>query len=253
MRFAVHSSHSNFFKQHRYIEFQDLLSEKQIEALTESIETHLASRLGVPSDKLNMQTAEALYSAGRDLWRDSPIIKKVVHENRFGEIAAQLFDKPSVRLAYDQTWRCGSYAPTTLITPVASLNEISSFQGLLGGLVLCLSDGTRKKPETVEPSTPAPIKLRPAKPEWLPIKPVVLPTLDIFPYEPGSGIFFNGNAAFSSEALSKGAHQLYLLIAYTAPVTVYRAQGKDIHTHSLKKLGYGFGDRLTAPKHPIIY
>ncbi len=44
----------------------------------------------------------------------------------------------------------------------------------------------------------------------------------------------------------------YFFLAFTTGKARYKLQEKDIHTHLLKKLGYGFGDLLTVDTHPFI-
>lgn len=44
-----------------------------------------------------------------------------------------------------------------------------------------------------------------------------------------------------------------LLIAFTTEKGRYIIQERDPQTHSLKKLGYGAGDRLTDATHPLIH
>jgi hypothetical protein len=43
------------------------------------------------------------------------------------------------------------------------------------------------------------------------------------------------------------------MIVYCTDKTVYVLEKRDPHTHALKKLGYGFGDRLEEKTHPIIF
>lgn len=44
----------------------------------------------------------------------------------------------------------------------------------------------------------------------------------------------------------------YFFLAFATDKARYKLQEKDIHTHFLKKLGYGFGDLLTVKTHPLI-
>lgn len=59
---------------------------------------------------------------------------------------------------------------------------------------------------------------------------------------------------FISEKASNSfpAKKPVLLVAFADEKARYKLQENDPHTHALKKLGYGFGDRLTEETHPLI-
>ncbi|MES2345177.1 MAG: hypothetical protein V4494_04480 [Chlamydiota bacterium] len=65
---------------------------------------------------------------------------------------------------------------------------------------------------------------------------------------PGKAIYFSPGSPltfpFCEEPL--------LLIAYTGNKTQYTLTESDPNTHTLKKLGYSFGDHITSETHPII-
>lgn len=133
MKFAVVGEHRFHFETHQNIEFEELLSNEQIDALNHAIDKTLDG--GDP------------FTQGRDLWRHNPIIKQAVASRRLAEIAGQLVDKRPIRIGYVQLLEKGSYSQWS--EPV-SLREISPFQGLVCGLFLCLQ-------ESDEEETPFPV------------------------------------------------------------------------------------------------
>ena len=103
MRFSLTADHKEFFVKNRYIEFEGLLTADEAAPL------------------------QANLSEGRDLWRHSPGIKKIVHKRQLASVAAQLSDRKQLRLAFDQA---GS-----LSSPL-SLEQISCLKPLVIALVL---------------------------------------------------------------------------------------------------------------------
>ena len=44
-----------------------------------------------------------------------------------------------------------------------------------------------------------------------------------------------------------------ILLAFSPSKLRYKLQPLDVHTHELKKSGYGFGDRLLEEEAPYLY
>jgi hypothetical protein len=201
MRFATSSEHREFFNKHRYIEFSDLLSEEE------------AATLKTHAQALLLKRAERKQTPDRDLWRDDPFIKKTLFHPRFSEIAATLLKKPILRLAYDQYFA----APSSLLPKTAAtLQHISAFQSIAGGLILQLASA---------PHLPAPL-----------------------PRQPGHGLLFGPDLPLPFAELSE-----CILIAYCNDRTLYILDKHDPHTHFLKKFGYVFGDALKNETHPLLF
>lgn len=218
MRFALTSDHRNFYLKHGYIEFENLLSNAQVEILQQSIEACLKQRLKT-SKKSSPQTR---FDQGFDLWRESIEIKKMVFGLTLSEIAAQLFQVPLLRIGFDQYYDISGQEHFCPFSLPQSIQEVSCAKPLLGALLLTLAP----------PSSPA------SSP---------------FPGQCGSGVYFNPQKIIDWKTLfdQKGAH--YIAIAYAAKTTLYHFEPKDPHTHSWKSLGYVFGDPLKDTTHPVIY
>lgn len=233
MKFALDSNHRDFFQKNLAIEFDGLLDEKHLIPFKSHINMALAARL---KEKKEPQSPENLFMAGRDLWRMDASIRKIDAHRKFAEIASELITHKPLRLGYDQ-YIPAPPAPQVLghhRTPyddllhrTPSLEEISSLQGLLCGLMLCI-----QAPDTIETQD----------------------THAIFSAKAGNGVFFSPQAIIDFQALvHKRQGFAYILIVYVQSSTVYILNTEDPHAHTLKNYGYVFGDKLSDKSNPIIY
>ncbi|MBT3394180.1 MAG: hypothetical protein HN411_03610 [Waddliaceae bacterium] len=155
------------------------------------------------------------YCAGRDLWRDNESIKKIVKSKKIAEIVVLLTNKKTIRLAYDQNVT----AKTPLVAEGASLTELSALQGVIAGAMLCL------KPDTTEEA-----------PEY-------------FPKEKGSAVLFRDDFIMTEKPAGNG---IYHYIVYCEETTVYIYNENDENCHTLRALGYDYGDALRNEYHPLL-
>lgn len=215
MHLKVDPAHTTFFQQNGFIEFEEVAT--GLTELLSLVETSLKQRLS--KDPAGC-SAEELYQAGRDLWRTSKALQKQIFSRPLAEIAAQLFDQKTLLIGFDQLLKTTQSAsfPGFMAAPLC---DISSIQPLAGAFLIHLA------------GDPVPSPLIPQS-----IHSVVAlsPTLPI-PWE----IFF------------EVPHQTFLLIAYALPESLYVHEKRDRHLRALKKLGYGYGDRLKHEHHPIVY
>ncbi|MBF5058947.1 hypothetical protein [Candidatus Neptunochlamydia vexilliferae] len=63
----------------------------------------------------------------------------------------------------------------------------------------------------------------------------------------------NGSGTFFSPEFSFPLTHPALLIVYVEEKAQYIHEEKDPYNHALKKLGYGFGDRIRSDTHPIVF
>ena len=138
MKFAVAKEHRDFFENNKGIEFEQILSQNEIDLFNNEITQSLTRRLSVSGSKAFDENPKTLFETGRDLWRDSAIIKKIICHRKLGELVYQLVGEKPIRLGYDQYYptidttsgnSVGKY--TNFIQNPASLKEISSLQGKL--------------------------------------------------------------------------------------------------------------------------
>jgi hypothetical protein len=158
------------------------------------------------------------YKGRRDLWRDSGCIAKVVCSHKFARLAAQIFNQKFLQLGFDQVLQ-KSTESNYLLETTYSMQDISCIKPLLGGIVIQLKGESLKVP--------------------------------FLPQKKENIVFIAPQIPLPWDLILQPL-QSFLLIAYARPKALYLFEKKDPYTHNLKKLGYGFGDHLTDPIHPIL-
>ena len=217
MQFTLASAHQDFFSQHHYIEFDNFFSLEDITHLKQAIDESLLHR---EQKIIETRSPKELFKVGRDLWRDNPAIKKFVFHKRLAKIASPLFQQSILRIAYDQAL-CSFSTGEPVFSEPLSLQKISCFQSIVGGVIIRLTD---------DPSPPLPL-----------------------PQKVGNVLFIGPTFPIPWSSFFQQTSQSFLLIAYCADKTVYVLEKMDPHVHALKKLGLGFGDRLEEKTHPIVF
>lgn len=214
MRHAVSSEHRDFFSKHRYIEFEELLTEEQAEELEKAIDQALGPSL--------LSTQEQ-FDKGFDLWRRVTAVKKWAFKQTLTEIAASLTQTHLFRIGFDQL--LSSDGVTTPLSGSQPLSALCCAKPLAYGLLICLAAGTAPSDETLAP----------------------------FPLKEGNGVFFSPEFSFPWEQLFHLKHFRWLLIGYAPKQAIYHLEKRDPHTHVWKQLGYVFGDSLNDTLHPVIF
>lgn len=241
MKFAIAKEHRDFFQKNGWIEFEEFFSSNQIAQLNQAIDQTLSSRLKIPVNQLPRQTAEGAFLQGRDLWRANQELGKFVAQPRLAEIASELIEKKPLRLGYDQFFppihQVKYQNPTdhiysTFIDQTASLEALSSLEGLACGLIIPLGEKKGAAAEGV---------------------PSGVEGIDIFAGSAGHALFFRPEAEVNWKNLYAHHGQSYYLIAYTQLFCYYRLEPRDPHTHSLKSLGYVFTDKLNDKWNPVVF
>lgn len=248
MKFSVIKEQRFFFQQNHWIECEGILSENQLQTLSREIPTVCTERLKTPEEKAS---SEELFEVGRDLWRGTSALKKIILSKDLAQIASELIEQQPLRMGYDQlfpplslgTSLNGVYA--AYLNECLSLEEISSVQGILCGLMLCISEPQVNT--TAKASDPPSEALADPAERAQPI------LNDIFPLNKGNGIFFAPNIPIDFSATKRFSGGNYLLITYAKSNSVYYRQQKDPHLHHFKQLGYHFGDKLTEVLNPLVY
>lgn len=218
MKFATAKEHRNFFNKHHLLEVEDIVPSDQLQALLSGITETLAKRMHVKINELYHQDQSRIFAEGRDLWRASTVVKKLVTSRSPAEIASELFMQKVVRLGCDQL--------IPFITPwnkTSTLEEVVSLQGIICGLVL----GLKGELQTEE--------------------------ISILPKKPGNGVFFSPDIPLNLPEVNRNKDSLYLLIVYTKQTAVYVHKHGDPNGHFLRQVGYSFGDKLNDKLNPIVY
>jgi hypothetical protein len=227
MHFALARQHLDFFHQHHYIEFEDLLSLAETQTLNQELIKILEICHHITPDNLTKTDLKSLYLSGYDMWRCSSTIKKFILRPQFAEIASNLTKVRPLRIAFDQFFSSCDASDPLFKKPI-TLHEMSCIQGIVCGCLLQLSSSKQNSSETSEGFIPIPKKA-------------------------GSGIFFSPDLPLSFDYLIHTSNMQQLLIVYAEDKSLYTYLETDPHTHTLKKLGYVFGDRLKNATHPILF
>jgi hypothetical protein len=238
MKFALAKEHLDFFYQRHYVEFENLISSKDILLLKEALEETVAKRLRIDKDQVYYSSLQNLFLSGFDSWRDNKKIKKILLRSDLAEVASHLVKKNPIRMGFDQILMTPLHLPyrpeeaPSVFHEAMVLKDHTCLQGIVCGLILNLGRAF-ENPSPLSQNAP--------------------PTSAPLPEKPGSGVFFAPNTALSLPSLLQASSSLFLLIAYTGNSVLYKLCKKDLHTHTYKKMGYVFGDQLSYRTHPILY
>jgi hypothetical protein len=236
MKYAITSDQRRYFEQQGSVELEELLTSKQLHSLREGIATALQVRLERPTADTQYLNPQQLVRAGHDLWRADERVKKITASHSLAHIAAELTSERILRVGYDQLLLSqrvstesgplhSKYTPIQLYTETTTLEASSSINGLIAGLIICL-EGSFSPEEALNNS--------------------------VFPCEPGSGSYISPTTEINFLELNLRKGQRFLLIAYSNRNSQYILNDNDPFTHSLKNLGYVFGDRLNDSDNPIV-
>lgn len=221
MKFTLTREQRHFFQEKGFIEFDEFITEKQIDAINMGIDVAL------PSSHIR-SSAEQQFLQGRDLWRRTESLRKWACQPLFGQIISELTLKTPIRLGFDQllpgitSEEPGIYHD--FMNKTSTLEECCCIKGIQGGLLLCLSSGEGERTEQ-----------------------------DLFPLRAGSAVFIGPSTPWDRTHLFHHADQRYYLIVYTESLAWYQLQPGDPHTHDWKKFGYVLNEKLISPLHPIVY
>jgi hypothetical protein len=230
MRFATAKEHRDYYEKNGYIAFDSLLTSAQLEVLTEGLHKTVEERAMTPALRLRRQFSDVKFAVGRDIWRSHEGAKKIILQKGLAEVASDLFQTHPLRIIYDQFLPSrGKFPASTkeeesysqLLGLNASLEEMSAYQGIVGGIIICL----KALEETENP---------------------------LFSSKEGLAVFIHPQHVIDFSPLQSTVNGEYLLIVYGQKKTVYIKNERDPHVNHLRNLGYQFGDRLSDNIHPYI-
>ena len=220
MQYLTTSAQISYFRNNGWIEFSDLLSKEEASKALFSCEKILHKRLSIPVTEIFHKDQKSLTMSARDLFRADIFLAKIVKRRMFAQIASQLTDTSFIRLAFDQVF-LATKEENPFFSSQLPIEKHFCFQAPIGFLLVRLTD---------------------AKEE----------TITSLPSKQGNAIFVHPEYPFDFNTLFSLSSQLFLLIGYADAKTQYIQNKEDLHTNSLKSLGYAFGDNLKEPMHPIV-
>jgi len=228
MKIIADSEHIRFFRERRYIQFDEVISQIRLDEVNRAIDALLSSRTGAKPELLPSFPPAEIYPYACDLWKESEIIKKFDCQSRCADLILSLFDAQKFILGSDQLLvpehaKTMGYVPyySQVFPEPLALEEQGSIQGVHSALIVCLSGESKG------------------------IK-------SVFPTHPGSVTVLSPEYVLDLGELENNLTQRFLLITYAKPDAVYLYREGDPNTHYRKSLGYTFGDKLLKKGHPPI-
>jgi len=200
MKYVITADQKFYFDKHHSIEFENLLSDKELAILKKA--------------PLSL----------RDSIRTNPEVKKIVLSSRFVQIAKELTCAKTLRFGFDQL-----YTLPMKGEGLKTLQEMSAISPLACGFTICLEGESERQ-----------------------TSPNNAPFVEPFAQKPGNVVFFKPDARWDLSSFVERQKQKFLLVAFAELVSLYVYQEQDPFTHTLKQLGYVFGDRLCEKWHPRL-
>lgn len=224
MKFIVGSDEIFSYESTGHVELPGIFTDKELARLKTGIETALEKRYEASKDKFYRFKPKDWYLKSRDLFRDSDEIRKIILNGKIGKVAEQLVHEKHLRLAADQWLFSGEPLPFR-----NNLMRSFPFQGTLLGAMIAM-----EAPEAAHNKDKSQSSL-------------------FFPEKPGHITFFKGGLPFDfAENFAPQEGFNYFLIVIAKQKSIYTLQENDPCTHTLKTLGFGFGDRLNDVDHPYL-
>jgi hypothetical protein len=212
MHWTVTTQHKDFFQENHSILFDELITLESLIALKEEIR-HEVQKLGLT----------AFSMSGKDFTQKIASLNKFSLNKQWAKIFAELLMLKHLRygytqLIYPQKTSSLSLNKNLKVAARQNIQEISSIQGCLGGVIFCLDESFHEE----------------------------LP-------KPGSALFFDKEYPIPFDLLKDVDQGMFLMIIYCEKNSVYIHNDKDKETTYLRTFGYNYGDRLLDKLNPLVY
>jgi len=203
---TISSQQAAFYTKNGFLELEEVYSLPECEMLLTEIQQTIQAR-DTPS-----------LIRARDLWRETPLLKKNLLSKKQTQLVFSLTRKPALRLAFDQ-W----FEPGFSLKAPEKIEKLFSIQGLACILFIQLEQTT-----TVSP----------------------LNQLGLFPFphSPGNVLITKPSLLINWPPQQAGLY----CVGYSLSNAVYVQNLLDPANLSLRKFGYGYGDILRNDTHPLI-
>lgn len=153
------------------------------------------------------------FMEGHNLHEGSLALKRIFQPKALLSLLGQLTHTQFISLAYSQ--RLLGKAPVAFFQENLSLEQFSSHQGLLIGMMIALCPSSPYEGDALCP----------------------------LPEKRGHVRLFSAKDKLCFDTYPVDGR--YFLMAYGKAPFIYRYEPKDPHTHRLKSLGYSFGDHIS--------
>lgn len=241
MRVVLDPNQLGFFFRHGYLEVEMPIREEDCRLLASSLAEIIRLRLSYSTTKLS---SLQLLFGGRDLWRESPTLGRMIRKGPISELVTSLWwPQGGVRLLYDQLI---SFTPLateasdnsffrSLHEGSFTLSRYSAFSDIIGGLALCLECKEIEDMQEVDEENKGKISSR-----FLSVK---VSTITCF----------SEKCRICFPKAGQGGAAMWYLIVFGKERSRYILNEKDPHVYRPKRLGYFLNDTLTSDRHPFIH
>ncbi|HEX4839233.1 MAG TPA: hypothetical protein VFU89_02185 [Rhabdochlamydiaceae bacterium] len=274
MRFKVTGDHRKVLEKQKFIEFEDVFSLEEIEKVASHVDAVLAKRT---KRLIESQSCSELFHAGRDVWRDDPVLQQFICNRGLAQLTAQLFQQNTLCLGFDQALRTTTRPGFPNQVP-ASLQQKSCIQPLAGVVLIRLlgdwgdtdplslysnnlknREFDKKGPQNFY-SERATIAERQGASEnknseanLTQSKTDSSSCLSILPKKRENAVLIAPSLIVPWEMFFQEPKRSFLMLGYAPAKALYVSEKNDLNLHFLKKLGYVFGDHLNTNFHPLLY
>ncbi len=215
MTLSLSAQQASFFTNNGYLELEDLFSAANCAEYSAALQATLIER------SVTSQGASP-FIRGRDLWRDTPVLKSLLFSRKLSSLAHSASGKTILRLACDQ-W----FEPGYFLEKPQKLQDFFCIQGIACGLFIQLDPGM-----AIVPSKTSPLGILP------------------FPQKQGSALLLKPSLLINWPLLTPGMG-LYF-VGYALAASVYVQNTRDAAGIILRQYDYGYGDPLRNDTHPLL-
>jgi hypothetical protein len=217
MKFALDRGSLESFNKNKWVELEGFYSPEKVIDINRAIDSLIA--------KHKWEHREDIMAGSYNLFLEIPEWRRLLQVPLLAEIAYELASVKPLRLASDQLLQAATNTfdqgrATTFLNKTETLEERSSINELVLGVMIALKGGEENLP---------------------------------FAKEPGRVVFFSPQIPIPFDSLKNSLSDRYLLLTFSTQHAQYLYNEKDPQNHKLKKWGYVYGDRLKDSVSPIVY
>jgi hypothetical protein len=214
MKFTIDKESLDKFKLEKAVEIAGIFSEGEIHEINHEIDRILLTK------KIETDKREEIMKQGRDLWRNSGVLRKMLKWGTLAHITYDLTWEKPLRFGFDQLYveamnTFDKERASKFLVPSLVLQDTSSVSDIVAGILIVLKSGGEK-----------------------------------LPAKPGSVLFFNPEYSLDLSQMALGDR--FLLMGITTIRSLYVYRPEDPQNHYLKHLGYVYGDKLKDTLHPPL-
>ncbi|WP_108624066.1 hypothetical protein [Candidatus Similichlamydia epinepheli] len=237
MRFVLTPEQLGFFFRNGYLDVEIPIKEIDCSNLSSSLRNMVQLRL--PNATNDISSLQCLFG-GRDMWRDSVILQKIIQKGPISRLASNLWwSEGGIRLLYDQLIvfcpapQAMSYNPffQSLQEGSFTLSSYSSFSGVLGGIALCLESNCAGE---LKGNTLTPFSC-------------------LLSHQIAGATCISNSCRVRFPNIIQDQSVIWYLVVFGREKSRYILNERDPHANRPKRLGYFVDDFLTSDRNPFVH